>query len=541
MKGVLFSLEILLTGIFTFAQVPAIDWQKTLGGNQVDLIYSINQTSDGGFILGCQTSSSQSFDVTQVNNGLADFWILKTNALGTIQWQKCIGGSGAERFGRILQTADSGYIIGGSSNSNISGNKTENCFGFDDFWIVKLDSSGNVLWDKTLGGNGIDTFCSIITTPDNGFLVGGTSYSNLSGNKTENTVGYVTGNGGPYSDYWVIKLDINGNIQWQNTIGGNEDDRMASMVVTSDGGYFVGGRSTSNATGDKIENSRGLWDYWVLKLDDLGNILWQRTIGGSSEDNLTSTINTNDGGLLVAGNSSSNISGEKTTNAYDSSNIYLDYWVLKLSQTGEIMWQKTIGGSNQDGCESIFSDNFGNFIISGYSNSNISFDKTENSRGLYDCWIIKIDSDGNMLWDKTLGGNLNDSVSSIIYLASDNSLIFGGNSESSITGDKTEISRGLYDCWIVKLQPESLSTSNFISTSFEVFPNPTSQTVYISTDQKFELLKTKVYNISGQLVFEENSRDTSNLSVDIKAESGIYFMELENELGETKIFKIVKR
>ncbi len=158
-------------------------------------------------------------------------------------------------------------------------------------------------WQNTIGGNDIDFLCSVIQTTDGGYLLGGYSWSDISGDKTETGYGW---------DYWVIKLDGLGNIQWQNTIGGNDFDYLSSVIQTTDGGYLLGGYSHSGITVDKTEAGQGSSDYWVVKLDGSGNILWQNTIGGNNYDELRSIIQTTDGGYLLGGYSNSDISGDKT-------------------------------------------------------------------------------------------------------------------------------------------------------------------------------------------------------------------------------------
>jgi hypothetical protein len=536
------TLYILLLISSTFlitAQAPAIDWQKTLGGNQDERIRSIISTADGGYVFGSYTASSQSFDVTQVNHGATDYWIVKTNTIGTIQWQKCIGGSGGEGDPQIVATADGGYIVGADSTSNISGNKTENCYGASDYWVVKLDSVGNVVWDKTLGGINTDTFSCIVATNDGGCLVGGTSRSNASGNKTENIIGFELGSDNV--DYWVVKLNAVGGIEWQNTIGGYGDDRLTSIVASPDGGYLIGGFSVSGVSGDKTENNKGFGDYWILKLDAIGNILWDKTIGGDSSDRMTSIINTNDNGFLVGGYSTSGISGDKTAVSYDNDGFTPDYWVVKLGETGNIIWQRTLGGLGWDQLTSLCQDGSGNFLIGGGSDANLSFDKTENSRGGVDFWMVKLNSEGTTLWDKTLGGAEGDAILAMTYQPTDNSFILAGNSLSSNTGDKTGVLRGMLDIWIVKLEGESLATDYFDVATIQVYPNPTAKTVYIDFAESYKTLKAKVHNLVGQLVSEKSFAYTSTISIDLNGESGVYFIEIENEFGKKHSFKVIKK
>ncbi|MBK9320965.1 MAG: hypothetical protein IPM91_20670 [Bacteroidetes bacterium] len=143
--------------------------------------------------------------------------------------------------------------------------------GGDDYWIVKIDSFGNIQWQNTIGGNDNDQLSTLQQTIDGGYILGGSSLSGISGDKTE--VGY----GG--WDYWIVKIDSTGSIQWQNSMGGSDYDYLRSIQQTSDGGFILGGYSASNISGDKAENCLGVFDYWIVKIDSLGNIQWENTIG----------------------------------------------------------------------------------------------------------------------------------------------------------------------------------------------------------------------------------------------------------------------
>ncbi|MBP7713945.1 MAG: T9SS type A sorting domain-containing protein [Bacteroidia bacterium] len=415
-----------------------IEWQNTIGGNNTDQLYSIQQTSDGGYILGGWSLSNISGDKTESSFGGSDYWVVKLDSIGNIQWQNTIGGNLYDQLYAIQQTSDGGYILGGYSDSNISGDKTENSQGGYDYWVVKLDVSGNIQWQNTIGGNSGDCLTSIQQTTDGGYILGGYSWSSISGDKTEDPQGT--------EDYWVVKLDPTGNIQWQNTIGGNYYDELYAIQQTSDGGYILGGYSGSDIFGDKTEISQGLDDYWVVKLDAIGTIQWQNTIGGNSEDWLKSVQQTTDGGYILGGSSYSGISGDKTENCHG----YTDYWVVKLDASGNIQWQNTIGGNDADWLYSVQQTTDGGYILGGYSDSYISGDKTENSQGDYDCWAVKLDSIGNIQWQNSIGGNSWDELISI-QQTNDGGYILGGHSSSGISGDKTENSQGSADYWVVKL------------------------------------------------------------------------------------------
>src|SRR6266508_904651 len=162
-----------------------------------------------------------------------------------IKAQKALGGSDLDFFTSMALTKDGGRIAGGYSLSNISGQKTQNSRGSADYWIVKLDSGGNIQFDKTIGGSSFDNLFALQQTSDGGYILGGTSFSNKSGNKSQNSRGGT--------DYWIVKLNSKGNIQFDKTIGGDDEDNLSSLQQTTDGGYILGGTSFSRISGEKTE------------------------------------------------------------------------------------------------------------------------------------------------------------------------------------------------------------------------------------------------------------------------------------------------
>ena len=296
------------------------------------------------------------------------FYSCQSFAQPAAQWQKNFGGNFYDYAYDISQSSDGNFYIVGRSNSAVSGNKTDSCRGHDDYWLIKINALGDLLWERTLGGNNDDVGTSVKATPDLGCIVAGGSGSTLSGDKTESSNGD--------DDAWIIKLDSAGNIEWQRSIGGWDSDFAASIALANDGGYVVACISTSNISADKTENRRGGQDFWVFKINSTGGLLWQKTIGGSNEDYPVYIERTQDGGFLIGGSSNSDISGEKTENAIR----LFDYWILKLDSAGTILWQKTLGGSDEDILSIVKETSDGGYIVGGYSDSNASGDKTENSR-----------------------------------------------------------------------------------------------------------------------------------------------------------------
>jgi len=515
-----------LTYFTTAIAQPRIKDQGVIGGNNTDQFSSLYLTKDGGLIAGGASYSNISGQKTQNNLGANDYWIVKLDSNRKIQWDKTLGGNGFDELDVILQTADGGYILGGSSSSDKSIDKTENSRGIYDYWIVKLDTDGNIQWDKTIGGNDNDILRDLRQTSDGGYILGGYSYSDQSGEKTENSRGRFS------SDYWVVKLDAAGAVQWDKTIGGNYWDLLMALQQTTDGGYILGGESNSDLSGEKTAAGRGDYDYWIVKLNSNGVIEWDKTIGGSARDELYALRQTTDGGYIMGGESYSGVSGEKTGKSKGSS----DYWIVKLDSSANIQWDKTIGGNNIDALTSLQPTSKGGYILGGSSYSNMSGDKTENSRGGPDYWIVKINNNGKVQWDKTVGGNGTERLGAVQEIST-NDYVLGGYSYSGISGDKTGGNRGrsltTTDYWLVELkydkpgnvaitqvQNSRLTTPQQSSTTFSVYPNPVTTVLYIQNASKTTFILS---DQSGKIMLSKTVEGNGNINVaDIPA--GTYYL-----------------
>ena len=470
-KSYLLSILVFQLG---FAQAPAIEWQKSLGGTGSDQAYSIQQTNDGGYIVAGATNSNDG-DVTG-NHVSGDCWIVKLNSTGSIQWQKAIGGTGEDYITSIQQTTDGGYIVAcytTSNNGDVTGNH-----GNADCWVVKLNSTGTIQWQKALGGTDYDYPNSIQETTDGGYIVAGETSSNN---------GNVTGNHG-ISDNWVVKLNSAGTIQWQKALGGTADENAASIQQSSDGGYIVAGYTASN-NGDVIGN-HGYEDYWVVKLTSTGSIEWQKTLGGTGSDEAKSIQQTADGGYIVAGITSS-FDGDVT--GYHGGNGY-DAWIVKLNSTGTIQWQKAMGGTGEDYITSIQQTTDGGYIVAGYT---FSFDgDVTGNHGHCDYWVIKFDIAGTVLWQKALGGTGFDFAFSI-QQTTDGGYIIAGITDSNnydVNGN-----HGTTDCWVVKLGSD-LGTDTFSANTIKTFPNPTSSIITVQGGDNLVFDKMIVTDLTGKTV-----------------------------------------
>jgi uncharacterized delta-60 repeat protein len=331
-----------------------VQWAKTIGGSGNDFARSIIQSSDGGYVVAGWTYS--------FGAGRSDFYVVKLDSSGNVQWTKTIGGSSYDVANSIIQSSDGGYVVAGWTES----------FGAvgRDMYVVKLDSSGNVLWTKTIGVSYHDEANSIIQSSDGGYVVAGKTGS------------FGSFGAGGY-DMYVVKLDSGGNVIWTKTIGGSYHDEANSIIQSSDGGYVVAGWTESFGAVGR--------DMYVVKLDSSGNVLWTKTIGGSYHDEANSIIQSSDGGYVVAGWTSSFGAG------------FRDFYVVKLDSGGNVIWTKTIGGSSSDGAHSIIQSSDGGYVVAGWT---LNF-----GAGGADFYVVKMDANGNVCFSQNI---TNYSVSSTV-------------------------------------------------------------------------------------------------------------------------------
>ena len=501
-----------------------IVWQNTIGGSGFDFLEDIISTSDGGFLLIGVSESGISGDKTQSNLGQGDFWVVKTNSTGVVQWEKTFGGTGDDYAVTAIETTDGGFVIIGDSDSNSSGDKSQNSKGGLDFWIIKINSTGTKLWDKTIGGSLDDLPIALQETATGDIIIGGESESSISGDKTENSKGG--------SDLWIVKINSTGTIIWNKTFGGNADDFLTTLKLTADGGFIIGASSSSGISGDKSENTLGLEDYWVLKINNTNTIDWQKTIGGAatSRSTLSDLILTSDGSYVIAGDSDSGIGGSKTiiTNGGN------DLWLLKLNSSGVIQWQNSIGGADDEYFPTLVQKPDGSYAVAGESLSNISGDKTENSHNdSNDIWLVALDANGNVTNDKILGTNGIEGTERIL-LTSDGNFVISSYVDE-LSGDNTEAPNGDTDFWILKIDKNTLSTLtiNVVNNLIVLYPNPAKDKINISLSNTLNSVTAKVYDVTGKLILSKNLNSAES-QIDIsQLQTGIYFIKIETENAST--------
>ncbi len=311
-----------------------VTWEKTYGGSSGDSAASLIQTADGGY-----TGSKGA--------GSYDFWVIKLDERGNQVWDRTYGGSETDYGVSFIQTTDGDYAVAGITESKGAGG--------ENLWVIKLDEQGKIVWERTYsdGGSGTDCAHSLVQTTDGGYALVGFNYSKGAGK----------------SDFWLIKLDKQGNKNWDRTYGGSGYDSAASLIQTTDGGYVIVGVTQSKGAGGA--------DFLVIKLDEQGNQVWDRTYGGSNNDVAASLIQTTDGGYAIAGFTYSKGAGKS------------DFWLIKLDKQGNKNWDRTYGGSGYDVAASLIQTTDGGYAVAGYTESKGS-DKE-------DFWVIKLDKQGNLI------------------------------------------------------------------------------------------------------------------------------------------------
>lgn len=360
-------------------------WDRTFGGPANDWAYAMTGTRDGGLITAGRTASKGA--------GGEDAYVVRVDGDGTLLWDRTYGGSGTDRARAIIETGDGGFGVAGATESKGAGEF--------DAWVLKLNAAGELIWDRHFGGRATDWASAMVETSDGGLAIA--AYTQAT---SENAY-----------DFWVIKLDGNGELLWERQFGGPATDWASAIAETNDRGLVVVGHTESRGAGDA--------DMWIIKLTADGELLWDRTVGGSARDYASAVTATDDGGLVVAGPIESN--GAEG----------VDIQVLKLDASGGIVWNRTFGGSGDDWVRAVVETRDGGHAVAGYT--------TSKGAGLNDVWLLKLDAGGKLLWDRTYGGAANEWARALVEMPD------GG---LALAGDIWSKGAGQADVWVLRVAPE---------------------------------------------------------------------------------------
>jgi len=487
MKRTLIILFLIYTfpGHFLYSQTaPDTLWTQHFGDIHEESSTCIRQTSDGNFIIIGVTD--------QTSSGRNDIWLIKADENGIMIWDRTFGGNQNDFSIVGHQTADGGFIIAGTTES--FGN------GMQDFWLIKTDADGNEEWNQTFGTAENDRTQYVKQTFDGGYII------------TGGTGNFETSN----QDAWLIKTDENGNLEWQQTYGGNGNEKMYTVHQETDGSYILAGLTSSYGN--------GTYDAYLIKTDSLGNEIWSQTFGGSEIENAYSMQILPGEGYILAGSTKSFGAGD------------FDVWLIKTDQQGNEIWSYVYGTEVLEYCYSLDITSDGNFILGGLTNATVNGD--------IDVLVMKISDSGDEIWTKKVGLD-GDEPSFFVEQSEDEGYVLAGYSNSFGNGDN--------DVYIVKLAPDgSTDTENIIDQpsghKLWNYPNPFNP----STEIKFQISdystikhhKLSIYNLRGQIIKQYLIQDPQSSvtwngknEYNIPVSSGIYFCRLN--IPESPIKKMV--
>ena len=532
-----------------------IQWEKSYGGKHAEYLFDAIPTPDYGFILAGSSLSKKTGTKTEDNRGDLDYWVWKMDEKGEPDWQKAFGGTGQDMLYSVILTNDGGFLLAGSSESGEGLDKKDKSQGNTDFWIIKLNAKGGEEWQKTIGGNGQDELKCAVRTKDGGFVLAGSSASGISGDKKSKNYGGM--------DYWVVKVDQKGAILWQQSFGGMYNDELQSIVLTEDDGLLVGGSSNSPDTGTKTQKSFGESDYWIIKLDKDGNEQWQKTIGASGDDQLKSMLVCADGNYLLGGNSNSESDNDKRS----SNQSGTDFWVLKIDKDSrEIIWQENYNIAKTDILTSMVENEDQTILLGGFAQGEMIKPKKANKalgkarkglrkkeksiteepkmkKGTDDYVAIKINAKGEELWRKDVGSDGQDLLIKAIETR-DGGYLMAGTSKTVLTEDggikatgNKSSGKGSHDFWVVKLKDKEKKDKP--AASIEAIPNPA--TDYTNVIVGFDYTKgtATLVDLAGRVLqqFKINER---TIPIDLSGlPEGIYVVNIKTDKGSEGV-KIIK-
>lgn len=351
-----------------------LEWEVVYGGRAKDWAYAMTAIRDGGLCIAGRTASKGA--------GLEDAWVLRVDDAGRLLWEQTFGGPGIDRARAVIETRDGGLVVAGATESKSAGEF--------DAWVLKLDAEGRLLWDRRFGGLATDWASGVVETRDGHIVLAAYTQDE---------------SGGPY-DFWVIQLDGAGKTIWKRRYGGPATDWSNAITATADGTLVVVGHTESKGSGSA--------DFWVVALDDDGEMLWDRTYGGRDLDYATTVTASRDGGIVVAGLTKSMGAG-----GFDSR-------VIKLDQAGEVIWDHVFGGGADDWVRAVIETREGGHALAGYTMSQGS--------GLYDVWMLDLDAHGRLVRERTFGLAGNEWARAMVQMH-DGGLAYAGDTWSKGAGE----------------------------------------------------------------------------------------------------------
>lgn len=523
---------ILFLGLFTsisFGQATILS-QRNIGGSGDDGLMMYNAPNNNGYYLIGTSNSNISFDKSENSRGFDDLWIVRTDSHFNVLWDKTIGGFQDDRFADCIVSDTAIYCVI-TTFSSPSGEITEASHGQSDILLLKMDLNGSLVSQKRFGGTGYDSPNSLRVWGSKLLLIG-TSDSPISGNKT------VAPIGGP--DWWLLELELSDfSITTQKVIGSNTGDKYLSSVVLNNE-LFVMGASIVGTSGDKTDVGYGSTDVWIIKLDATLNPISDKCFGGSFSEDPSGFITTDGDNLYFANASYSGVTGNKTSpnrGTFDG-NSRTDFWVVKLDSDLNKIWENTFGGTHNDNPTGIYL--YDDIVIVGGSSRSAqnSGNKVVPSYGNTDGFIVVLDSSGVELGQFAFGGTGSEGAS--IFHKSGDTLFFAASSNSPVSGNKTVGSNGGDDAWIMKLKLSYLSTPTYSmhTNKIHVYPNPFREQAVFEFPPSEEERELLITSTEGRLLQRISiPAGETQINWQPTCESGVYLYSIDGNSGRIVVEK----
>lgn len=492
------------------AQAPDILWQSSIGGSNAEVAADVIALESGNLLV-CGSTLSADGNVPE-NNGSHDVWLTEFNTSGSIEWSQVFGGTSSDIPSAIIQTADGGFLIlstTGSNDGDVAG-----MHGETDVWLLKMDADRVVEWQHCYGGSMVEMAADVIEN-EIGYIFSATSYS-IDGDIEENH--------GTLGDYWIVQVDHEGNILWENTYGGTGQEWAHAMVLTQDGQLVVAGESASS-DGD-ITMHKSALDGWVIKIAmDDGDLLWETSVGKFKDDHIADITEDIKGNLIFVG---------RTQSAFNGYHGYVDLWVGMLRPNGYEKKVKVFGGTHPDYGFSIEALSTGGFLICGYTSSKNG--DVSVKIGTNDVWLLQLDEQANLVWEKTYGGTQLDF--GVGAITTSDGIVFCATSYS-MDVDCTS-NQGMSDIWLVRLEEESLIKNSGIQNPAEifVFPIPASSSFSIALPiaEAGQHCQVIIYDRQGRLCrhlfLTADAGGRVHVDITPGLEAGNYFLLVKSGSGE---------
>ncbi|MGD0710935.1 MAG: SBBP repeat-containing protein [Bacteroidales bacterium] len=527
---------------FLFAQIPNWLWAKSAGGSKYDIATSVvTDASGNSYVTGYFESPVISFGTdTLTNAGGYDIFLAKYNINGNLQWAKSAGGKYWDKANSIaLDSSGNIYVTGCfQSDTLIFGSTTLIDKGGYNIFLVKYDNNGNVIWAKSAGGTGNDYATSVAVDASGNVLLTG-NYSSPSIN-FGNSILMNTG----YNDIFLAKYDANGNVLWAISEGGGDDDYASSVAVDTLGNTYLAGYfySPSIKFGSTILINEAGNNVFLAKFDSNGNVLWAKSAGETTIGQVSSVAVDASGNAYLTGYYSSSTISFDIITLTNTNVLFNDIFLVKYDANGNTLWARNAGGVDDDKAYAVAVDASGNAYLTGYFNSpTITFGSTTiTNGGIYNIFLSKYSTDGNLIWANRLGGNNDDVANSIALDATGNIFVTGDFLSDTICfGSDTLKNVGATDIFIAKASSSTGMYELKNSLNISVFPNPATNNITIDAGNlRSKSYDLRVYDVIGNMVLEKNFNNKTTIDIS-SFPCGVYVGEVRDEKG-VAVEKFVK-